>query len=175
VSRICHKYHHHFASTTPNYHFGECDEAGRAVDRRNTEPYSIPQTYMTETEYNTVNMENMLKRQILLMDKFREAMDITSQRIIKAESCLLVLDDKRTELKKENETLKKRLAEYEAKAQAEEDPKELTLYNTDGEEVTIDEWEARAVKKAKEGRDARLEAKRRKTLPLACLTRVKRQ
>jgi predicted nucleic acid-binding Zn-ribbon protein len=77
------------------------------------------------------------------MDKFREAMDITSQRIIKAESCLLVLDNKRTELKKENETLKKRLAEYEAKAQAEEDPKELTLYNTDGEEVTIDEWEAR--------------------------------
>jgi hypothetical protein len=130
---------------------------------------------MIETEYITVNMENMLKRQILLMDKFREAMDITSQRIIKAESCLLVLDDKRTELKKENETLKKRLAEYEAKAQAEEDPKELTLYNTDGEEVTIDEWEARAVKKAKEARDARLEAKRRKTLPLACLTRVKRQ
>jgi hypothetical protein len=31
----------------------------------------------------------------------------------------------------------------------EEDPKERTLYNTDGEEITIDEWEARAVKKAK--------------------------
>jgi hypothetical protein len=130
---------------------------------------------MTEKEYITVNMENMLKRQILLMDKFREAMDITSQRIITAESCLLVLDDKRTELKNENETLKKKLAKYEAKAQVEEDPEELTLYNTDGEEITVDEWEARSVKKAKEAREARLEAKRRKTLPLACLTGVKRQ
>jgi hypothetical protein len=129
---------------------------------------------MTEKEYITVNMENMLKRQILLMDKFREAMDITSQRIITAESCLLVLDDKRTELKNENETLKKKLAKYEAKAQVEEDPEELTLYNTDGEEITVDEWEARVVKKVKEAREARLEAKRRKTLPLACLIGVKR-
>jgi hypothetical protein len=175
IAQICYKYHHRFSSTTPYYLFEECNEEGSVIDRRSTESHSIPRTYMTEKEYITVNMENMLKRQILLMDKFREAMDITSQRIIKAESCLLVLDDKRTELKKENETLKKRLAEYEAKAQAEEDPKELTLYNTDGEEVTIDEWEERAVKKAKEARDARLEAKHRKTLPLACLTRVKRQ
>jgi hypothetical protein len=37
------------------------------------------------------------------------------------------------------------------------------LYNTDGEEITIEEWEARAVKKAKEARAARLEAKRRTT------------
>jgi hypothetical protein len=86
-----------------------------------------------------------------------------------------VLDIKRTELKNENEALKKKkLAEYEAKDQAEEDPEELTLYNTEGEEITIDEWEARAVKKAKEAREARMETKRRKTLPLACLTRVKR-
>jgi hypothetical protein len=95
---------------------------------------------MTEREYITINMENMLKKPILLMDKFREAMDITSQRIIIAESCLLVLDGKRTELSNENKALKKKLAEYEAKAQAEEDPEELTLYNTDGEEITIDEW-----------------------------------
>jgi hypothetical protein len=108
------------------------------------------------------------------MDKFREAMDITSQRIITDESCLLVLDDKRTELKNENEALKKKLAEYEAKAQAEEDPEELTLYNTDGEEIIVDEWEARAVRKVKEAREARLEEKHRKRLPLACLTRVKR-
>jgi hypothetical protein len=101
-------------------------------------------------------------------------MDITSQRIITAESCLLVLDDKRTKLKNENEALKKKLDKYEAKAQVEEDPEELTLYNTDGEEITIDDWEARAVRKAKEARETRLEAKRRKTRPLACLNRVKR-
>jgi hypothetical protein len=74
----------------------------------------------------------------------------------------------------ENEALKKKIAEYEAKALADEDPEELTLYNTDGEEITVDEWEARAVRKAKEARAARLEAKRRKTLPLACLKRIKR-
>jgi hypothetical protein len=58
-------------------------------------------------------------------------------------------------------------------ALADEDPEELTLYNTDGEEITVDEWEARAVRKVKEARAARLEAKRRKTLPLACLNRIK--
>jgi hypothetical protein len=70
--------------------------------------------------------------------------------------------------------LKKKLVEYEAKAQAKEDPEELTLYNTDGEEITVDEWEARAVKKVKEAREARPEAKRHKTPPLACLDRIKR-
>jgi hypothetical protein len=175
VARLCHKYHNRLCLATPYYLFGERNEEGSAMDRRSTESYFIPQTYMTEKEYITINTENMLKRQILLMEKLREAMDITSQRIITAESCLLVLDDKSTELKNENETLKKKLAEYEAKAQAKEDPKELTLYNTDGEEITVDEWEARAVKKAKEAREARLEAKRHKTLPLACLTSVKRR
>jgi hypothetical protein len=58
-----------------------------------------------------------------------------------------VLDDKRTELKNENEALKKKLAEYEAKTQAGEDPKELTLYNTDGAEITIDEGRSRMRRK----------------------------
>jgi hypothetical protein len=48
------------------------------------------------------------------------------------------------------------------------------LYNTDGEEIIVGEWEARTVKRAKDARAARLEAKRRKTLPLACLGRIKR-
>jgi hypothetical protein len=76
---------------------------------------------------------------------------------------------------KENEALKEKIAEYEAKALADDDPEEVTLNNTDGEEITVDEWEARAVKKAKEARAARLEAKRCKTLPLACLGRIKRR
>jgi hypothetical protein len=75
----------------------------------------------------------------------------------------------------ENEELKKKIAEMEAKSHADEDPKEVALYNTDGEEITIEEWEARAVRKAKEARAARLEAKRRNTLPLACLNRIKRR
>jgi hypothetical protein len=89
------------------------------------DPFPLPD-YMTEREYNVVNTEDMLKKQIMLMDKFREAMDITSHRIITVESCLLVMRDKRTELMEENEALKKKIAEYESKALADEDPKEVT-------------------------------------------------
>jgi hypothetical protein len=117
----------------------------------------------------------MLTRQIKLMDKFTETMEVASLRIITMESCLLVMGDNRIELMEENEALKKKIAEYEAKALADEDPEEVTLYNTDGEEITVDEWEARAVKRAKEARAARFEAKHRKTLPLACLGRIKRR
>jgi hypothetical protein len=109
------------------------------------------------------------------MDKFRETMEVASQRIITAESCLEVLGDKRDELIKENEDLKRKIAEYEAKTLEDEDPEELTLYNTDGEEITIDEWEARAVKRVKGARAARMESKRCKTLPLACLIRIKKR
>jgi hypothetical protein len=144
------------------------------MDRRGLETHSLLQTYMTEREYSVVNTKDMLTRQIKLTDKFRETMEVASQRIITAESYLVVMGDKRTELMKENEALKKKISEYEAKALADEDPKELTLYNTDGEEIIVDEWEARVVRKAKEARAARLEAKRRKTLPLACLNRIKR-
>jgi hypothetical protein len=93
IARICYKYHHRISSTTPYYQFGERDEEGCAMDRRNLETHSLLQTYMTEREYSAVNTEDMLKKQIMLMDKCREAMDITSQRIITAESCLLVMGD----------------------------------------------------------------------------------
>jgi hypothetical protein len=130
---------------------------------------------MTEREYSAVNTEDMLTRQIKLMDKFRETMEFASQKIITAQSCLEIMGDKRDELMEENESLKKKIAEYEAKALADEDPEELTLYNTDGEEITVEEWEARAVRKVKEARVSRLESKRHKTLPLACLTRIKKR
>jgi hypothetical protein len=175
VARICYKYHHRFSSTTPYYQFGERNEEGCTMDRRGLETHTLFQTYMTEREYSAVNMEDMLTRQIKLMDKFRETMEVPSQRIITAESCLEVMGDKRDELMEENEALKKKIAEYEAKALADEDPKELTLYNTDGEEITVEEWEARAVKKVKEARAARLESKHHKTLSLACLTRIKKR
>jgi hypothetical protein len=175
IARICYKYHHHFSLTTPYYQFGERNEEGCAMDRRGLETHSLFWTYMTEREYSAMNTEDMLTRQIKLMDKFRETMEVASQKIIIAESCLVVMGDTRIELMEENEALKKKVAEYEAKALADEDPKELTLYNTDGEEITVEEWEARAVRKVKEARAARLESKRRKTLPLACLNRIKRR
>jgi hypothetical protein len=175
IARICYKYHHRFSSTTPYYQFGERDEEGCTRDMRNLKTHSLLWTYMTEREYSAVNTEDIVMKQIKLMDKFREAMEVTSQRIIIAESCLLVMGDKRTELMEDNEAMKKKIAEYEAKALADEDPEEVTLYNTDGEEIIVDEWEARAVKRAKEARAARLEVKRRKTLTLACLGRIKRR
>jgi hypothetical protein len=78
-------------------------------------------------------------------------------------------------LMRENKDLKKKIAKMESVDHADEDPEEVTLYNTDGEEITIEEWEARVVRKAKEARAARLEAKHRNTLPLACLNRIKRR
>jgi hypothetical protein len=104
------------------------------MDRRGVETHTLFRTYITEREYSAINTKDMLTRQIKLMDKFRETMEVASQRIIIAESCLEVLGDKRDELIKENEDLKKKIAEYEAKALEDEDPEELTLYNTDGEE-----------------------------------------
>jgi hypothetical protein len=57
------------------------------MDRRDWETHSLLRTYMTEREYSAVNAEDMLTRQIKLMDKFRETMEVASQRIITAESC----------------------------------------------------------------------------------------
>jgi hypothetical protein len=85
------------------------------------------------------------------------------------------LNENNNALKMENEELKKKIAEMEAAALADEDPEEVTLYNTDGEEITIEELEARAARKAKEARAARLDAKHPKTLLLACLNRIKRR
>jgi hypothetical protein len=48
--------------------FWERNEEGSAMDRRSTESHSIYWTYMTEREYNVVSTEDMLKKQILLMD-----------------------------------------------------------------------------------------------------------
>jgi hypothetical protein len=78
IVRICYKYHHLFSSTTPYYQFGERDEQGNAMDRRSSETHFLFRTDMTEREYSAVNIEDKLKKQIMLMDKFREAMDITS-------------------------------------------------------------------------------------------------
>jgi hypothetical protein len=62
MARICYKYHNRFSSTTPYYQFRERNEEGSAIDRRSTESHSIYQTYMTEREYNTANMDDMLKK-----------------------------------------------------------------------------------------------------------------
>jgi hypothetical protein len=41
IACICYKYHHRFSSTTPYYQFGERDEEGCAMDRRNLETHSL--------------------------------------------------------------------------------------------------------------------------------------
>jgi hypothetical protein len=46
---------------------------------------------MRDTKYAlSVSMEDMLKKQISLMDQFREVMDITSKRIIQSESVIAI-------------------------------------------------------------------------------------
>jgi hypothetical protein len=51
------------------------------MDRRDLETHSLLRTYMTEREYSVINTEDMLTRQIKLMDKFRKTMEVASQRI----------------------------------------------------------------------------------------------
>jgi hypothetical protein len=74
------------------------------------------------------------------------------------------------ELKTENEMLKMRIVELEAKQKEEEseeeDPEERIVYSSsDG--LSYEEWEAKELKRHKE-------AERRDPLPLSCLKRIKR-
>jgi regulator of replication initiation timing len=210
IAHICHKYHDNIPMTSGLYYFGEHIEEGNAIDRRGEEAHSYCRTYFTERDHSIVRLENMLKKQISIMDSFRNLFKEVNLRLQQKEALILWLDGKKTafeerikvleepqkleeellcsnnwahvlektvllqcknlhnykeekdqlrkengELKMENKELKKKIAEFESKAQEEEDPEKLTLYNTDGEDITVDECEARAVRKVKEAREAR--------------------
>jgi hypothetical protein len=61
--------------------FGESTEEGNPVDRRSQEFHSH------------INLEDMLKKQISMMDQFRQLMDLTTKRIIETKSALVMMDD----------------------------------------------------------------------------------
>jgi hypothetical protein len=105
IARICCKYHDFIPRTLAYWMFGERTEKGNPVDHRGQEFHSICQSYFTEREYNTVNPEDMLKKQISMMDQFRQLMDLATKRIIETESALVMMGDQRNELKKRIKTL----------------------------------------------------------------------
>jgi hypothetical protein len=132
-----------------------------------------------EERLKVLEEPQMLEKELLCKNNWALVLEkmllLQYDNLMKSKEEKYQLKENNDALKMENKELKKKIAEMEAVALADEDPEEVILYNTDGEEITVDEWEARAVRKAKEARAARLESKRHKTLPLACLNRIKRR
>jgi hypothetical protein len=195
IACICHKNHDDIPTTSAFFYFGERTEEGNPIDRRGEEAHSFCRTYFTEREHSSVRLENMLRKQISIMDSFRKLCSDVNVRLQQEEAVILWLDGKKTVLKEkikvleerlkvleepqklekellcknnwalvqektlllqyenlmkskeekdqlkednnalkmENEELKKKIAEMEAAPLADEDPEEVTLYNTDGE------------------------------------------
>jgi hypothetical protein len=77
---------------------GECFVGGHAVDRRGQEFHSLLRGYLTERERCLVNLEDMLKKQIINQDQFRGLMDLATKRIMETESALVVMNEKKTQL-----------------------------------------------------------------------------
>jgi hypothetical protein len=98
IARIRHKYRAHIPRPSAYRMIGERSVGGHVVDRRDQEFHSLLRGYLTERERCTVNLEDMLKKQIINQDKFRDIMDLTTKRIIETESALIMLDDKKTQL-----------------------------------------------------------------------------
>jgi hypothetical protein len=208
IARIRHKYRAHIPRPSAYGMIGERSVGGHVVDRRGQEFHSLLRGYLTERERCTVNLEDMLKKQIINQDRFRDLMDLTTKKIMETESALIMLDDKKTqlenklkivegplqlggkilqgdiwshllektlllqydniqkmgdekkqteeannELKSENEKLKMKLAELEARnkeeeSEEEEDPEERIVYSpSDG--LSYEEWEAKALRELK--------------------------
>jgi hypothetical protein len=98
IARIRHKYRAHIPRPSAYRMIGERSVGGHVVDRRDQEFHSLLRGYLTERERCTVNLEDMLKKQIIHQDKFRDIMDLTTKRIIETESALIMSDDKKTQL-----------------------------------------------------------------------------
>jgi hypothetical protein len=65
--------------------FGEHSEGGYPVDRRGQEFHSLLWAYLSERECCSVNLEDMLRKQIHNMDQFRGLMDLATKRIMETD------------------------------------------------------------------------------------------
>jgi hypothetical protein len=98
IARICHKYRSLIPYPTAYGMFGERSVGGLAVDRRGQEFHSLLRGYLTERECCSVNLEDMLKKQIDNQDQFRGLMDLATKRIMETESALVLMGEKKTQL-----------------------------------------------------------------------------
>jgi hypothetical protein len=71
IARICHEYHDDIPTTSGFFYFGDRTEEGNPIDRRGEEAHSFCRTYFTEREHSSVCLEKMLRKQISIMDSFR--------------------------------------------------------------------------------------------------------
>jgi hypothetical protein len=98
IARICHKYRDLIPWTSSYGMFGERSEGGLPVDRRGQEFHSLLRGYLTERECCSVNLEDMLRKQIHNMDQFRGLMDLATKRIMETESALVMMGEQKTQL-----------------------------------------------------------------------------
>jgi 5S rRNA maturation endonuclease (ribonuclease M5) len=98
ITHIRHKYRTLIPHPSAYGMIGERSVGGHAVDRRGQEFHSLLRGYLTERERCSVNLEDMLKKQIINQDQFRELMDLTTKRIMETESALVVMNEKKTQL-----------------------------------------------------------------------------
>ena len=68
IARIRHKYRAHIPRPSAYGMIGERSVGGHVVDRRGQEFHSLLRGYLTERERCTVNLEDMLKKQIINQD-----------------------------------------------------------------------------------------------------------
>jgi hypothetical protein len=98
IARIRHKYRALIPYPSAYGMFGERSIGGHAVDRRGQEFHSLLRGYLTERERCSVNLEDMLKKQIINQDQFRGLMDLATKRIMETEFALVMMDEKKTQL-----------------------------------------------------------------------------
>jgi hypothetical protein len=109
IARICHKYHDDIPTTSVFFYFGERTEEGNPIDRRGEEAHSFCCTYFTEREHSSVRLENMLRKQISIMDSFRKLCSDVNVRLQQEETVILWLDGKKTALEEKIKVLEERL------------------------------------------------------------------
>jgi hypothetical protein len=80
IACIRHKYRALIPRPSAYGMIGERSIGGHAVDRRGQEFHSLLRGYLTERESCSVNMEDMLKKQIVNQDQFRELMDLATKK-----------------------------------------------------------------------------------------------
>jgi hypothetical protein len=96
IACICHKYRDLIPLTSAYRIFGERSKGGYPVDRRGQEFQSLLRAYLSERECCSVNLEDMLRKQIHNMDQFRGLMDLATKRIMEIESALVMMGELKT-------------------------------------------------------------------------------
>src|SRR4051812_41474774 len=92
IARICHKYHDRIPRTSVYFQFGERTKDGRPFDRTGTDKWSIIHQYMVEREYSTVGMEDILRGQMVGIEKLMDKYDERNKSAVEAQAKIVDLE-----------------------------------------------------------------------------------